>query len=146
MIGKGKPRRLESPAHRTTGQLNLKEPIIPISRRLFNESPRENIFTIKTTGAEFFKHQTEWKCKHIWHKTPHGYEKQLIPRLDRDDLEPDESIFFTPTNGMRHRKPLPIRGPPSQFEDSDEDSEDEDPYEGLCNEISELKMRNNLLE
>jgi hypothetical protein len=66
--------------------------------------------------------------------------------LDRDDLEPDESIFSTPTSGMRHRKPPPIRGPPGQFEDSDEDSEDEDPYKGLRNEITELKMKNNLLE
>jgi hypothetical protein len=47
---------------------------------------------------------------------------------------------------MLHRKPPPICGPPGQFEDSDEDSEDEDPYEGLRNEITELKMKNNLLE
>jgi hypothetical protein len=79
-------------------------------------------------------------------KTPCGYEKKLIPRLDRDDLEPDESSFSTPNSGMCHRKPPPICGPPGQFEDSDEDSEDEDPYEGLCNEIVELKMKNNLLE
>jgi hypothetical protein len=61
-------------------------------------------------------------------------------------LEPDESIFSTLTSGMRHRKPPSIRGPPSQFEDSDEDSEDEDPYEGLRNEIAKLKMKNSLLE
>jgi TATA-binding protein-associated factor Taf7 len=47
---------------------------------------------------------------------------------------------------MRHRKPPPIYGPPGQFEDSYEDSEDEDPYEGLRNETAELKMKNNLLE
>jgi hypothetical protein len=126
--------------------LKLKEPETPISMRLFNESPRENIFTIKTTGAEFFKPLTEGKYKIIWRKTPRGYEKQLIPRLYRDDLEPDESIFSTPTSGMRHSKPPQICGPLGQFEDSDEDSEDEDPYEGLRNEIAELKMKNNLLE
>jgi FtsZ-binding cell division protein ZapB len=128
------------------GKLKLKESVTPISRRLFNESPRENIFAIKAAGAEFFKPPTEGKYKIIGCKTPHGYDKQLIPRLDRDDLEPDESIFSTPTSGMRHRKPPAIRGPPGQFEDSDEDSEDEDPYEGLRNEIAELKMKNNLLE
>jgi FtsZ-binding cell division protein ZapB len=47
---------------------------------------------------------------------------------------------------MRHHKPPPICGPPGQFEDSDEDSEDENPYKGLRNEITELKMKNNLLE
>jgi hypothetical protein len=47
---------------------------------------------------------------------------------------------------MRHLKPPPIHGPPDQFEDSDEDSEDEDPYENLRIEIAELKMKNNLLE
>jgi hypothetical protein len=47
---------------------------------------------------------------------------------------------------MRHRKPPPICGPLGQFEGLDEDSEDEDPYEGLRNEIAELKMKNNLLE
>jgi galactose-1-phosphate uridylyltransferase len=47
---------------------------------------------------------------------------------------------------MLHRNPPPIHGPPSQFEDSNEDSEDEDPYEDLRNEIVELKMKNNLLE
>jgi hypothetical protein len=47
---------------------------------------------------------------------------------------------------MLHRKPPPICGPPGQFEDSDEDSEDEDPYENLRNEIAKLKMKNNLLE
>jgi hypothetical protein len=79
---------------------------MPISRILFNESPRENIFAIKITEAEFFKPPTEGKYKIIGHKTPRGYEKQLIPQLDRDDLEPDESIFSTPTSGMRHRKPV----------------------------------------
>jgi hypothetical protein len=74
----------------------------------------------------------------IGRKIPRAYEKQFISRLDMDDLEPDESIFSTPTSGMRHRNPPPIRGPPGQFEDSDEDSEDEGPYE--------LKMKNNLLE
>jgi hypothetical protein len=39
-----------------------------------------------------------------------------------------------------------ICGAPSQFEDSNEDSEDKDPYEGLRNEIGELKMKNNMLE
>jgi hypothetical protein len=126
--------------------LKLKEPVTPIFRRLFNESPRENIFAIKTVEAEFFKPPTEGKYKIIGRKTPRGYEKQLIPLLDRDDLEPDESIFSTPTNGMCHRKRPPIRGPPGQFEDSDEDSEDEDPYEDLRNEIAKLKMKNNLLE
>jgi FtsZ-binding cell division protein ZapB len=47
---------------------------------------------------------------------------------------------------MHHHKPPPICGPPGQFEDSDEDSEDENPYKGLRNEITELKMKNNLLE
>jgi hypothetical protein len=47
---------------------------------------------------------------------------------------------------MRHHRPPPICGPPGQFEDSDEDSEDENPYKGLRNEITELKMKNNLLE
>jgi hypothetical protein len=47
---------------------------------------------------------------------------------------------------MHHRKPPPTCGPLGQFEDSDEDSEDEDPYKGLRNEIAELKMKNNLLE
>jgi hypothetical protein len=126
--------------------LKLKEPVTLISRRLFNESPRENIFAIKKARAEFFKPPTEGKYKIVGRKTPLGYEKQLVPRLDRDDLEPDESIFSTPTSGMHHRKPPPIRGPPGQFEDSYEDSEDEDPYQGLRNEIAELKMKNNLLE
>jgi hypothetical protein len=126
--------------------LKLKEPETPISRRLFNKSPRENIFAIKTVGAEFFKPPTEGKYKIIRHRTPRGYEKQLIPRFDRDDLEPDESIFPTPTSGMRHRKPPPICGHLGQFEGLDEDSKDEDPYEGLRNEIAELKMKNNLLE
>jgi hypothetical protein len=66
--------------------------------------------------------------------------------LDREDLEPDESIFSTPTSGMCHRKPPPICGPPGQFEYSEEDSEDEDPYKGLLNDIVKLKMKNNLLE
>jgi hypothetical protein len=113
---------------------------------LGDSSPRENIFAIKIAGAEFFKPLTEGKYKIIRRKTPCGYDKQLIPRLDRDDLEPDESIVPTPTSEMRHRKPPAICGPPGQFEDSDEDSEDEDPYEGLRNEIAELKMKNNLLE
>jgi hypothetical protein len=126
--------------------LKLKEPVTPISRRFFNKSPRENIFAIKTAEAEFFKPPMKGKYSIIGRKTPRGYEKQLIPRLDRDDLEPDESIFSTHTSGMSHHKPPPIRGPPSQFEDSNEDSEDEDPYEGLRNEIVELKMKNNLLE
>jgi hypothetical protein len=126
--------------------LKLKEPVRPISRRLFNESPRENIFAIKTAGVKFFKPPIEGKYKIIGSKTLRGYEKQLIPRLDRNDLDPDESIFSTPTSGMRHRKPPPIYGPPGQFEDSDEDSKDEDPYEGLRNETAELKMKNNLLE
>jgi hypothetical protein len=111
-----------------------------------NESPRENIFAIKTARAEFFKPPTEGKYKIIGRKTPCRYEKQLIPRLYRDDLEPDESIFSTPASGMHHRKPLPICGPPGQFEDPDEDSEDEDPYEDLRNQIAKLKMKNNLLE
>jgi hypothetical protein len=128
------------------GQLKLKEPKTPISRRLFNESLGENIFTIKTVGAEFFKPPTEGKYKIVGRKTPCEYEKQLTPRLDRDDLELDESIFSTPTSGMHHRKPPPICGPLGQFEDSDEDSKDEDPYESLRNEIAELKMKNNLLE
>jgi hypothetical protein len=46
-----------------------------ISRRLFNESPRENIFAIKTAGAEFFNPLTEGKYKMIGRKTPRGYEK-----------------------------------------------------------------------
>jgi hypothetical protein len=37
------------------GQLKLKELETPISRWLFNESPRDNIFTKKTVGVEFFK-------------------------------------------------------------------------------------------
>jgi hypothetical protein len=37
------------------GQLMFKEPVTPFLRRLFNESPRENIFAIKTARAEFFK-------------------------------------------------------------------------------------------
>jgi hypothetical protein len=41
---------------------------------------------------------------------------------------------------------LPICSPPGQFEDSEEDSEGNDPYEGLCNEAAELKMKSNLLE
>jgi hypothetical protein len=126
--------------------LKLKEPETPISRRLFIESSRENIFAIKTTGPEFFKPPIEGKFKIIGRNTPCGYEKQLIHRLDRDDLESDESIFSTPTSGMRHSKTPPICGPPSQFEDSDEDSEDEDPYEGLRNQITELKVKNNLPE
>jgi hypothetical protein len=47
---------------------------------------------------------------------------------------------------MRHCKSPPIRGLPGQFEDSDEDSEDEDPYEDLRNEIAELKMKNNFYQ
>jgi hypothetical protein len=94
------------------GQLKLKEPVMPISRRLFNESPRENIFAIKTARAEFFKPPMEGKYKIIGRKTPRGYEKQLIPQLDRDELEHDKSIFSTPTSGMRHHHPPPIRGPP----------------------------------
>jgi hypothetical protein len=103
MIRKGKPWRSESPTHPTAGQLKLKEPVTLISRWLFNESPRENIFAIKTVGADFFKSPTEGNYKIIGRKTPHGYEKKLIPWLDRDDLEPDESIFSTPASGMRHR-------------------------------------------
>jgi hypothetical protein len=79
MIKKGKPRRSESLARRTTCQLKLKEPVTPISRRLLNESPRENIFAIKTAGAEFFKPPMEGKYKIIGRKTFRGYEKQLIP-------------------------------------------------------------------
>jgi hypothetical protein len=79
MIRKGKPRHSESLARRTTGQLKLKEPVMPISRRLLNESPRENIFAIKTAGAEFFKPPMEGKYKIIGRKTFRGYEKQLIP-------------------------------------------------------------------
>jgi hypothetical protein len=126
--------------------LKLKGPETPISRRLFTKSSRENIFAIKTAGSEFFKPSIEGKFKIIGRNTPCGYEKQLIRRLDRDDLESDEPIFSTPTSGMHHSKPPPICGPPSQFEDSDEDSEDEDPYEGLRNPITELKVKNNLLE
>jgi hypothetical protein len=58
--------------------LKLKEPETPISRRLFNESPRENIFAIKTTEEEFFKPPTEGKYKIIGCKIPRAYEKQLI--------------------------------------------------------------------
>jgi hypothetical protein len=47
---------------------------------------------------------------------------------------------------MRHHKPPLIHDPLGQFEDSEEDSKDEDPYEGLRNEVAELKMKNNLLE
>jgi hypothetical protein len=47
---------------------------------------------------------------------------------------------------MRHRKAPLIRGPPGQFEDSEEDLEGEDLYEGLGNEVAELKMKTNLLE
>jgi hypothetical protein len=61
------------------GQLKLKEPETLISWRLFNESPRENIFTIKTVRAEFFKPPIEGNYKIIGRKTPHGYEKKLIP-------------------------------------------------------------------
>jgi hypothetical protein len=64
--------------------------------------------------------------------------------LVRDDLKPDESIFSIPTRWMCHCKPPLICGPPGQFVDSEEDSKDEDPYDGLHNEI--LKMKNNLLE
>jgi hypothetical protein len=83
--------------------LKLKDPVTLISRRLFNESPRENIFAIKTAGAEFFKPPMERKYKIIGRKTPRGYEKQFIPQFERDDLEPNKSIFFTSTSGMRHR-------------------------------------------
>jgi hypothetical protein len=47
---------------------------------------------------------------------------------------------------MRHHKPPLIHDPPGQFEDSEEDSKDEDPYEGLRNEVAELNMKKNLLE
>jgi hypothetical protein len=43
--------------------LKLKDLETPISRRHFNKSPRENIFAIKTAGAEFFKPPTEGKYK-----------------------------------------------------------------------------------
>jgi hypothetical protein len=99
------------------GQLKLKEPVRPISRRLFNESPRENIFAIKTAEAKFFKPPTKGKYKIIGRKTPCGYEKQLISQLEKDDLEPDESIFSIPTSRMCHYNSPSIRGPPGQFED-----------------------------
>jgi hypothetical protein len=41
--------------------MKLKEQERPISRKLFNESSREKIFTIKTAEVVFFKPPTEGK-------------------------------------------------------------------------------------
>jgi hypothetical protein len=52
--------------------LKLKEPETPISMRLFNESPRENIFAIKITGAEFFKPQRRGNTRSLGARLPVG--------------------------------------------------------------------------
>jgi hypothetical protein len=57
------------------GQLRLKEPKTPISLWLFNESPRENIFTIKTVGAKFFKPPTKGNIRSLGTRLPVGMRR-----------------------------------------------------------------------
>ncbi|RLN35397.1 hypothetical protein C2845_PM03G28910 [Panicum miliaceum] len=44
-------------------------------------------------------------------KTPTGYEKQLIPPVERDELNTEESVRSTPLKIKRHSKPPTIKGP-----------------------------------